>query len=282
MLKYPFGKGLSMRIVIKPKGKIQLLEIAEIFRYRELFYIFSWRDIKVRYKQTLLGVSWALFQPLISMIIFTFFFGNLAKVPSGNLPYALFVLIGLIFWTFFSGALTHASNSLIESENLIKKVYFPRLILPFSSVITALIDFLITLFLLFVVMIFFRASLSIELVLMLLIGIFMTFFSALGLGLLLCSLNVKYRDVRYILPFFIQLLLFLSPVIYPVSSIKSALKYVLALNPMTGVIESVRAAASYSPLPYDLLLISAFSTVIICLIGLIYFRSTESFFADIV
>ncbi len=270
------------RIVIKPKGKLQLIDITEILRYRELFYIFSWRDIKVRYKQTFFGIAWALFQPLINMVIFTVFFGNLAKIPSGNLPYPLFVLIGLIFWTFFSGALMQASNSLITNENLLKKVYFPKLILPISSVITSLVDFIITLVLLFIALIFFHTSFSIELILILLAGIIITFFSALGLGLLFSSINVKYRDVRYVLPFLIQILMFLSPVIYPVSTIKSSLKYVLALNPMTGVIESVRAVISQTPIPYDILLLSGLSAICLLVLGLFYFQSTERFFADIV
>lgn len=270
------------QVIIKPKNKLQLLDIAELLRYRELFYIFSWRDIKVRYKQTFFGVAWALFQPLINMIIFTVFFGNLAKIPSGNLPYPLFVLIGLIFWTFFSGALTQASNSLIANENLLKKVYFPKLILPISSVITSLVDFIITLALLFIALIFFHTSFSIGLFLILLAGIIITFFSALGLGLLFSSINVKYRDVRYVLPFLIQVLMFLSPVIYPVSTIKSGLKFVLALNPMTGVIESVRAVISQTAVPYDILALSGLSAISLLALGLFYFQSTERFFADIV
>lgn len=268
--------------MIKPKGKLQLLDISELLRYRELFYIFSWRDIKVRYKQTFFGVAWALFQPLISMVIFTIFFGNLVKIPSGSLPYPLFVLIGLIFWTFFSGALTHSSNSLIESENLIKKIYFPRLILPISAIITSLIDFVITLVLLFGAMIFFHTSFSIELIFILLTGIIITFSAALGLGLLFSSINVKYRDIRYVLPFLIQILMFLSPVIYPVSTIKSALKYVLALNPMTGVIESVRAVISQTAVSYDLLALSGLSAICLLVLGLFYFQLTERFFADII
>lgn len=273
---------MMTKIVIKSKNKLQLIDLAEILRYRELFYIFSWRDIKVRYKQTIFGIAWALFQPLINMIIFTFFFGNLVKIPSGNLPYPLFVLIGLIFWTFFSGALTHSSNSLIENENLIKKVYFPRFILPVSSIMTSLVDFVITLMLLFVVVIMFRQSLSLAFMIFILIGTIITFFSASGLGLLFSAINVKYRDVRYILPFFIQILMFLSPVIYPLSSVVYPLKYIFALNPLTGVIESVRAVIGNTAIQYDILLISLCTSIVLFLIGLFYFRLTEKFFADII
>ncbi len=270
------------KIIIKPKSKLQIIDIAEILRYRELFYIFSWRDIKVRYKQTFFGIAWAVFQPLINMFVFTFFFGKLAKIPSNNIPYPLFVLIGLVFWTFFSGALTKASTSLIENENLLKKVYFPRVILPASSVITSLVDFVITLVLLFVVIIMYGQFISPGFLIFLLVGTIITFFSALGLGLLFSAINVKYRDVRYILPFFIQILMFLSPVIYPLSSVSYSLKYIFALNPLTGVIESTRAIIGNMPIQYDILLISLCSSIVLFLIGLFYFRLTEKFFADII
>lgn len=270
-------------IIIKPRKNLLAINFSEIWRYRELFFIFAWRDIKVRYKQTALGAAWAIFQPLVSTFIFTIFFGRLAKIPSGILPYSLFVLCGLVFWNFFSSALTHASNSLVENENIVKKVYFPRLILPLSAIVTSFIDFLIS----FVMLLIFTFVLgfipSPMFILILLIGILIVFISAGGLGLFLSAFNVKYRDVRYILPFFIQTMLFLTPVIYPTSIVSNTNKYIMALNPMTGIIEAVRTTVAGSmSVDWLLLGVSAFSAVVFLVIGLIYFRQTEDFFADIV
>lgn len=270
-------------ITIKPRTNPLAIDFAELWRYRELFVIFAWRDIKVRYKQTFLGGAWAIFQPLVSTFIFTIFFGRLAKIPSGALPYSLFVLCGLVFWNFFSGALTHASNSLIENENIVKKVYFPRLILPLSSIITSFIDFGISL----VMMLIFAFALgyfpSLLFIPILIIGILVAGIGAGGLGLFLSAFNVKYRDVRYILPFFIQTMLFLTPVIYPTSIVSNTNKYIMALNPMTGVIEAIRVTiAGTGNIDWLLLGLSALSAIIFFIIGLIYFRQTEAFFADIV
>lgn len=270
-------------IVIKPKSKWMFIDLFEIWRYRELFYIFAWRDIKVRYKQTYLGIAWALFQPLVSMVIFTVFFGRLAKIPSGDLPYSLFVLCGLVFWGFFSGALTHASNSLVDNENIIKKIYFPRMILPFSAIITSLIDFAVSLFVFLVFAAILGRLPNLMFIPVLFIGLLVASLGASGLGLFLSSFNVKYRDVRYILPFFVQIMLFLTPVIYPTTIVRESNKYIMALNPMTGVIEAVRSTFSVNMQTDWLLLgLSSLSAVIIFIIGLAYFRKTESFFADIV
>lgn len=270
-------------IVIKPKSKWMFIDLFEIWRYRELFYIFAWRDIKVRYKQTYLGIAWALFQPLVSMVIFTVFFGRLAKIPSGDLPYSLFVLCGLVFWGFFSGALTHASNSLVDNENIIKKIYFPRMILPFSAIITSLIDFAVSLFVFLVFAAILGRLPNLMFIPVLFVGLLVASLGASGLGLFLSSFNVKYRDVRYILPFFVQIMLFLTPVIYPTTIVRESNKYIMALNPMTGVIEAVRSTFSVNMQTDWLLLgLSSLSAVIIFIIGLAYFRKTESFFADIV
>lgn len=270
------------QLIIKPKTNFEFLNFSELLQFRELFYIFSWRDLKVRYKQTFLGISWVVFQPLITMLIFTTFFGNLVKISSENLPYPLFVLIGLTFWIFFVGGLTHASNSLIENENLIKKVYFPRIILPISAILTNLIDFAITFILLVLAILFFHRQLSLIFFTIVILGCAITSLATLGLGLLLSSFNVKYRDVRYILPFFIQTLLFVSPVIYPISAVSSHFRYLLAINPITGVIESVRATLGNTNVELDILLISTLSSAILLVVGLLYFRATEKFFADIV
>ena len=269
-------------IVIKPKQKWQLVDLAELWRYRELFYIFTWRDIKVRYKQTLLGVLWVIFQPLVSTGIFTIFFGRLAKIPSDNLPYELFVLIGLVFWMFFSNSVTHASGSMIENLNIIKKVYFPKEILPVSASLTSLVDFLINFIVVLVATFLFGFVPSLTTLIIIPIAVIITIFTASGLGMFLASLNVKYRDVRYILPFFIQTMLFVTPVIYPTATLRDSFRPFLALNPMTGVIESTRSVISgSSTLDLKMLIISVVSSIIIFLCGLIYFRQTERFFADI-
>lgn len=270
-------------IIIRPKKIWSLIDISEIWQYRELFYVFVWRDIKVRYKQTLLGVMWVIFQPLLTMFIFTFFFGKLAKIQSGDLPYSLFVLCGLVFWSFFSGALSHASDSMLTNENIIKKVYFPKIILPLSSIITYLIDFIINLVLLLVFAAFLGYFPNILILIIIPFGILLTAVTVAGLGLFLSSFNVKYRDVRYILPFFIQLLLFITPVIYPMAIVSDKNKIFMSLNPMSAVIEVTRFIFSqnYAFQPH-LIIISIISSILMLILGWIYFRKTEQFFADIV
>ena len=273
----------NFEIVIKPKPKWALLDFSEIWKYRELFIVFAWRDVKIRYKQTLLGVAWAVFQPLTSMFIFTIFFGNFAKIPSGELPYPIFVLAGLVFWNYFSGILSRASNSLIENEDIVKKVYFPREILPLSTVGANLIDFGISLVLLLAVSLFFGFVPGALILLIVPLGLIIGTLGAGGLGLLLSATNVKYRDVRYILPFFIQMMIFLTPVIYPTNIMRPSLRYIIALNPMTGVIDAARVVFSGgSNLNWGILAISAGASILLFVVGLYYFKSTERFFADLV
>lgn len=270
-------------IIIRPKKIWSLTDIKEVWQYRDLFYIFAWRDIKVRYKQTTLGVLWVIFQPLITMLIFTVFFGNLAKIPSGKLPYPLFVLIGLIFWNYFSAVLTHASSSMIENENIIKKVYFPKIILPLSSLVTSLVDLGINLVMLSVFGLILGFIPSVLILIAIPFGIVITAMTAGGLGLFLASVNVKYRDVRYILPFFIQILLFLTPVIYSVDNLSVRNKYIMAANPISSVIESIRRIYAGGELIHpSILFISFISAAVILIGGWWYFRKTEQFFADIV
>lgn len=274
---------MAQMFIIKPDSPKLLINLREIWRFRELFLIFAWRDIKVRYKQTFLGLAWVIFQPLLTSSIFTIFFGNLAEIPSGELPYSLFVLTGLVFWLYFSTGLTHASNSMIENEHIIKKVYFPKLILPVSSVVTASIDFAINLVLLVIIALFMGYRLHPLSLLILPINIMITFLSASSLGLILSALNVKFRDVRYILPFFIQTALFLTPIIYPTSITRPNYRFLMALNPMTSVIESTRQLFSTAPkFQPELYLVSLAALAIFTMIGLTYFRSTEKYFADIV
>lgn len=272
-----------IEIIIRPKQVWKLIDFAEIWNFRELLYIFAWRDIKVRYKQTILGILWVIFQPLVTMIIFTFFFGKMAKIPSGELPYSLFVLCGLVFWNFFSGSLSHASDSLVANEGIIKKVYFPKVLLPLSAVITGFADLFINLILLFIFAVFLGITVHPIGLIIFPLAIFLTSISSMGLGLMLSSFNVKYRDVRYILPFFIQILLFVTPVIYPLSIVSPTNRIIMAVNPMTSVVEAVRFV--FSPtymLKGELIIVSLISSIIIFILGLWYFRKTEDFFADIV
>lgn len=270
-------------IIIRPRQKWKLIDIGEIWNFRELLYIFVWKNLKIRYKQTFLGILWVVFQPLITMMIFTTFFGSLTKIPSGKMPYSLFVLCGLIFWTFFSTTLAHASETMVGNEIIIKKIYFPKIILPLSSVITGLLDFAINLLLLLIYGIFLGFVPSFLSLIIFPFGIILTFITSLGLGLLLASLNVKYRDVRYILPFFIQMLLFVTPVIYPLSIVSERNRILMAFNPMTAVIEFTRYAYSSDyMIRYEILIISTFSSLMILFIGIWHFKRTEQFFADIV
>ena len=272
-----------MEILIKPKTHWWKVDFKELWRFRDLTYFFAWRDFKVKYKQTVIGVLWVVFQPLVTMVVFTVFFGNLAKIPSDNIPYPIFVYTGLLFWTLFSNSLTNASNSFTSNEGIVTKIYFPRIILPLSAVITNLVDFVISAAILGIMMIFYHYTPSLIGILLLPVLILMTILSTMGIGLLLAALNVKYRDVRYILPFFIQILIFVTPVIYPVSIVSPENRWVLGLNPMSGVISAARSGLlGNSPIDWTLLGISAISMTVYCLIGFIYFRLVEKYFADVI
>lgn len=272
----------TVETVIRPKRLFHLSDLREIWNYRELLYFFSWRDLKVRYKQTAVGVLWSILQPFITMIVFTLFFGKLVQVPSDGVPYPIFVYTGLLFWQFFSDSLNETSNSLIANKSIVSKVYFPRLILPVSSVITKFVDFLIAAVILVGLMIYYGFTPNLGGLLILPLLLVLTFIAAIGLGLFLAALNVKYRDVRYALPFFVQILLFVTPVIYP-ASIAGSWSKLLALNPMMGVIQSARAALlGATPLNWMLILTSFITGAILLILGMIYFKKTERYFADII
>ncbi|MEK7609628.1 MAG: ABC transporter permease [Patescibacteria group bacterium] len=271
----------TLTTIIKPKKTFSLRDFRELWNYRELLYFFTWRDLKVRYKQTVIGAAWAILQPFITMVIFTLFFGTLAKMPSDGIPYPIFVYTGLLFWQFFSSSLSDTSNVLIANQSIITKVYFPRLILPISGVITKFVDFLIASIILAGLMIYFGFIPHISGLLIIPILLIITFMASVGTGLFLASINVKYRDIRYALPYFIQMLLFLTPVIYP-ASIAGKYSWILALNPMTGVIQSARAALlGTTPINWVLLSISFSTCLIILIIGIMYFKKVERYFADI-
>jgi lipopolysaccharide transport system permease protein len=269
-------------VVIRPKNKLSL-NLKEIKAYRELFFYFAWRDVKVRYKQTAVGASWAIFQPFFTMVVFTLFFNKVAKISSGALPYAIFSYTGLLFWNYFSSALSRSSASLVANQGVITKIYFPRIIAPISATIVALIDFFFA-FLVFIgLMIYYHIVPGWAGVAFLPFAIAITFIAASGLGMGLSALNVKYRDVMQIVPFFIQVGLFLTPVIYPVSLVPERYQWILYLNPMTGVITAMRSwwlhQGTVDP---KLLLLSVCSAVVMFILGLIYFKSKEREFADII
>jgi lipopolysaccharide transport system permease protein len=270
-------------IVIKPKSARSLFNASELWRYRELFYIFAWRDIKVRYKQTAIGIAWVLFQPLVTMIIFTMLFSGLVGKATQGLPYPIFVLTGLIMWNYFSGILTHATNSFVENETIIKKVYFPKEILPLSSALTAFIDFAISSVLFIVLLFYFHIMPSLLILVILPLAVLISTFSAIGIGFFLASFNVKYRDIRYILPFFMQLFFFLTPIVYSENVVPSQFRSFLFLNPITGILTILRQSIANAPeINYSPLVISFFVAAILFFLGLLYFRKVERYFSDII
>lgn len=270
-------------ITIKPKKSLSLNDITEIYRYRELLYFFVWRDLKVRYKQTAIGVVWAILQPAITLAIFTVLFARIANIGSSGAPYIVFAGIGLLFWQFFSTALSDASNSLISNQSIITKTYFPRLILPLASICTRMVDFLATLLVFIIIIIWQRFAFPVTALPIMLLSLLLTFITALGGGLLLSAINVKYRDVRYALPFFIQILMFVTPVFYAGDIAKGFLQKLLAFNPLTGPISASRAAIIGNvPIDWHGLSLSALLALALLLIGIIYFKKTEKYFADII
>ncbi len=254
----------------------------ELIQYRELFYFFTWRDIKLKYKQTVLGVLWVVLQPLLMMTIFTLFFGRVLNIPSQNLPYPVFVFSGLLIWNMFAAGLTGASNSMVNNSSIIKKVYFPRLIIPVSSVIVSIFDFLMSFFLFIILLIAYQQPVSINAIIFWPLSLLLAIISTLGPGSWLAALNVKYRDFRYVIPFLIQILFFLTPVIYPITLLKyPLLNYVIVISPMYAAVEFFRHPLTNSALPWDFLIISITSGILLLLVGLIYFKRTEDFFADL-
>lgn len=259
----------------------RVLEWSELWRYRELFYFFTWRDIKIKYKQTVLGFLWAVLQPLFMMVIFTLFFGRALNIPSQDLPYPIYVFSGLLIWNLFSTGLSSASNSMVNNASIIKKIYFPRLIIPVSSILVALFDFLMAFILFIPLLLFYQQSVFWFAVIIWPMAILVSIVATLGLGAWLAALNVKYRDFRYVIPFLIQVLFFLSPVIYPISLLKyPVLQYILACSPMLAAVELFRyPLTGVFPDGY-FLGISLLSGVVLLAIGVLYFKKTEDFFAD--
>jgi len=270
------------QVVIQPSRGWGSLQLGELWEYRELLYFLIWRDIKVRYKQTVLGAAWAIIQPLVTMVVFSIVFGQLARLPSDGLPYPIFTYTALLPWTFFAGALNRSGGSVVGSAGLITKVYFPRLIVPLSAAVSGIVDFAIAFAILLGMMAFYgivptAAVLTLPLFLMLALA------TALGVGLWLSALNVRYRDVGYVIPFLVQIWLYASPVAYSSSLIPERWRPLYGLNPMAGVVEGFRWAllgTAWQPGP--LIAVSVGMVVIVLLSGALYFRRMEETFADVV
>jgi lipopolysaccharide transport system permease protein len=275
------GKPPIPTIVIRPPRKWVPVDLHELWAYRELIYSFTMRDIKLRYKQTGLGIAWAVLQPILTMAIFTVIFGGFAKIPSEGVPYPLFVLAALLPWILFAEGLTRSTTSMVMNANIMTKVYFPRLIMPLSSIISPLVDFTISFVILIAMMVYFGIMPTIGIV-------FLPFFlllalaTSLGVGLWLSALNVKYRDFQYTVPFLIQIWMFASPVVYASSLVPESLRIWYGLNPMAGVIEGFRWALLGTGAPNAMILVSLGMVLTLLVTGMFYFRRMEQYYADIV
>lgn len=268
--------------VIDARSSRSLIDWKELREYRDLFYFLVSRDVKIRYAQSVLGVGWAIVQPVFSMIVFTIVFGNLAKVNSDGVPYAIFSFTALVPWTYFSGSLTASTGSLIASSNMLTKIYFPRLIIPLAPVLSKLIDFAIALLILFGMMVWFGIAPTVW-VLTLPLLVLLMMLTAIGMGLWLTALAVQYRDVNYAMSFVVQLLMYAAPVVYPASSVPAQFRLLYGLFPMAGVIEGFRSALlGTQPMPWDLLAVGTGMAAFIVLTGASYFRHMEKTFADVV
>ena len=276
----PLPSGVSTTIRIEPPRGLFELRLREVWAYRELLYFFIWRDVKIRYKQTAIGVLWVVLQPVLNMLVFYIFFGRLAKLPSDGLPYPIFYFAALVPWTYFSYALQMTTNVVVDNQHLITKVYFPRLILPISSALSGLVDFAIG----FVVLALFTFAFGIKPslpALWLPVLLLLAVFTALGVGLWLSALNALYRDVRYVVPFIMQFWMFASPVVYPASMVPQRWRWLYGLNPMVGVIDGFRwAITGRGHAPGLLMLVSAFAVALVVLGGLVFFNRMEGTVAD--
>jgi lipopolysaccharide transport system permease protein len=266
-------------LIIRPQSGWQFVNFKELKEYRDMFFFLVWRDIKARYAQSVLGIGWAVIQPVFSMLVFTVVFGNLAKIDSDGVPYAIFSFTALVPWTFFSSCITASSGSL---TGMITKIYFPRLVLPLASVLSKLVDFCISFIVLVGLLIWFQINPTWWVFIMPFLVILLML-TAVGFGMWLSSLSVQYRDIRYGLHFGVQLLMYAAPVVYPASLVPDQYRLLYALNPMVGVIEGFRSAIlATNPMPWDLISVGTISAVIIALSGALFFKRREKFFADVI
>ncbi|MFX0196941.1 MAG: ABC transporter permease [Candidatus Hodarchaeota archaeon] len=269
-------------VCIKPSRGWVLPKMREIWTYRELLYFFVWRDFKVRYKQTALGALWAIIKPFSLMVIFSIFFGKLAKIPSEGIPYPIFTYAALLPWSYFAQSLSASSNSLVGNSHLITKVYFPRLIIPISSVLSGLVDFAISFSILLAMMLYYQITPTLA-VLLLPVLILMAMVTALGVGLWLSALNVQYRDIRFTLSFLVQFWFFATPVVYPSNLVPERWRFIYSLNPMAGVVEGFRGALlGRGQLDWPTFMVSIIVTTLVLVTGTFYFRRMEKGFADVV
>jgi len=269
-------------VIIEPRRGLFHLDLAAVWQHRELLYFLVWRDLKIRYKQSIIGVGWAIIQPLVSMLIFTVIFGHLAKIPSDGIPYPLFAYCALLPWNYFSGALQRSIASVVGDAHLVSKVYFPRLILPIAGTISGIVDFSISFLLLLIMMLWYGVVVTSS-ILAIPLFIILALVTALAVGLWLSALNVRYRDVGHAMPFLVQIWMYCSPVVYPVSMIPEKYRLLYSLNPMAGVIEGFRWALLGKAAP-DFTVMAASALVVLVLLtgGLIFFRNMDSTFADVV
>src|SRR5271157_5439906 len=268
--------------IVQPRKAFWDLELKDLWEYRELLYFLVWRDVKVRYKQTALGVAWAVLQPILATLVFSIFFGRLARMPSDGIPYPVFVYVAMVPWQYFANALTESSNSLVASQNLIKKVYFPRLVIPLGSVIAGLVDFCFA-FIVLIGMMFYYGIAPSRTIFLFPIFLLLAVCTALAVGLWMSALNVQYRDVKYTIPFLTQFWMFATPVVYPASLVPARWRAWYGLNPMAGVIDGFRyALLGRAAKPGPMIWVSAGAVAVLLLGGLLYFRKMESTFADVV
>jgi lipopolysaccharide transport system permease protein len=268
-------------IIIKPAHRLSF-KLHELWEHRELFYFFTWRDIKVKYKQTFLGVAWALLQPLAMMLIFTYIFSKTLHIHVGEIPYPVFVLAGLVLWNFFNASVSNAGESMIGNAAIIRKIYFPRLIIPSSALLVALFDFVFAFIVFLGFCIGYKQHIALSAIIYFPAAIVIIALSAFGIGCFFAALNIKYRDFRYALPFVLQFWFFASQVVYPFASVQQPwLKTALAINPVNAAIELFRAPLLKHPLDSNLVITGLITTLLAAVCGLIYFRKTESYFADI-
>ena len=275
-------RGALPYLLIEPSTGWVAIKLSELWAYRELLYFLIWRDVKVRYKQTVLGASWAIIQPLFTMLVFSLFFGKLAKMPSDGIPYPIFSFTALVPWTFFAQGLGQTTGSIVGSANLITKVYFPRLVIPIASVLSGLVDFMIAFSVLILMMLYYGIVPTVN-TLWLPLFLLLALITSLGVGLWLSVLNVEYRDVRYALPFIIQFWMFATPIVYPSSLLSEPWRTIYGLNPMVGVVEGFRwALLGANTAPGPTIAVSALAAVGILVGGAFYFRRMEKKFADLV
>ncbi len=269
-------------IVIRPSKGWVSLKLSELWEYRELLYFLTWRDIKVRYKQTVLGAAWAIIQPFFTMIVFSLFFGRLAEIPSDGIPYPIFSYAALVPWTFFANGLSQSADSLVGSANLIKKVYFPRLAIPIATVLSGVVDFVLAFIVLLLMMFFYGIVPTIN-VIWLPLFLLLALMTSLGVGLWLSAMNVQFRDVRYTIPFLTQFWLFATPIAYSSTLLEEPWRTLYGLNPMVGVVESFRwALLGADTAPGPIIMVSAFAALALLVSGAYYFRRMEKTFADLV